>query len=197
MAEDEKSPTNGALHPGEPQKEPAAPEPEKKPDAVPDEKAKADEKANGKADAKADDKAEEKEKKPEEAPKAPEKPQILCRKKARKIVHKFAIAGTVFAALPLPPGTSAGLAALETYLIYFVGKVYGEELSYAETLMLASALNVTSVALKTLAREGLGLIPVLGSGIRAGIAAGAIEGIGQAAISHFEKKHPNKMTNAD
>jgi uncharacterized protein (DUF697 family) len=130
------------------------------------------------------------------APKAPEKPQILCRKKARKIIHGFAAAGTAFAALPIPAGTSAGLTALEVYLVYFVGKIYGEDLSYAETMMVASGLNVASVALKTLAREGVGLIPVVGWGIRAAIAAAAIEGVGQAAISHFEKKHPGKTTNA-
>jgi uncharacterized protein (DUF697 family) len=198
MAEDEKSPTNGALHPGEPAREkPAEPKPEEpKTDAPPEQKP-----AEGKAESKPEEKkADEKkpdEAKPAEPAKAPEKPQILCRKKARKIIHRFAIAGTVFAALPIPAGTSAGLAALETYLVYFVGKVYGEELSYAETLMVASGLNVAGVALKTLAREGLGLIPVLGSGIRAGIAAGAIEAIGEGAIRHFEKKHPGKTTNAE
>jgi uncharacterized protein (DUF697 family) len=201
MAEDEKSPTNGALHPGEPAREkPAEPKPEEpKADAPKPPEEKVGEKADAKPDeTKAEDKKpEEAAAKPTEPAKAPEKPQILCRKKARKIIHKFAIAGTVFAALPIPAGTSAGLAALETYLVYFVGKVYGEELSYAETLMVASGLNVASVALKTLAREGLGLIPVLGSGIRAGIAATAIEGIGEAAIRHFEKKHPNKTTNAE
>jgi uncharacterized protein (DUF697 family) len=131
-----------------------------------------------------------------EAPKAPEKPQILCRKKARTIIHRFAVAGTAFSALPIPVGTSAGLTALETYLVYFIGKVYGEELSYAETMMVASGLNVASVALKTLVREGVGLIPVIGWGIRAAVAALAIEGFGEAAIRHFEKKHPNKTTNA-
>ena len=128
-------------------------------------------------------------------PPAPlEKPPILCRMKARSITRKYAAFGTVVSALPLPPGTSAALAALETHLIYIVAKVYGEDLSHAETMMVAGTLNVAGMALRTLAREGVGLIPVIGWGVRAVIAGSGIMGIGELAIRHFETKYPNKMT---
>ncbi len=122
--------------------------------------------------------------------------QILCRVKARGITRKYAAFGTAFSALPLPPGTSAALAALETHLIYYVAKVYGEDLSHAETMIVASTLNVAGVALRTLAREGVGLIPVVGWGVRALIAGSGIMGIGELTIRHYEIKYPNKMTNA-
>ncbi len=122
------------------------------------------------------------------------KPPILCRVKARAITRKYAAFGTAFSALPLPPGTSAALAALETHLIYYVAKVYGEDLSHAETMIVASTLNVAGVALRTLAREGVGLIPVVGWGVRAVIAGSGIMGVGELAIRHFEMKYPDKMT---
>jgi uncharacterized protein (DUF697 family) len=131
---------------------------------------------------------------PEAAPKPIEKPQVLCRVKARGITRKYAAFGTAISALPLPPGTSAALAALETHLIYYVAKVYGEDLSHAETMIVASTLNVAGMALRTLAREGVGLIPVVGWGVRAVVAGSGIMGVGELAIRHFEMKYPNKMT---
>jgi uncharacterized protein (DUF697 family) len=112
------------------------------------------------------------------------------------VIRKYALFGTAISALPLPPGTSAALAALETHLIYFVGKVYGEDLSHAETMILASGLNVAGMALRTLAREGVGLIPVIGWGVRAAVAGSSIMGIGELAIHHFESKYPGKTTSA-
>jgi len=131
---------------------------------------------------------------PAAAEKPPEKIPILCRTKARGVARKYAAFGTAISALPLPPGTSAALAALETHLIYYVAKVYGEDLSHAETMIVASTLNVAGMALRTLAREGVGLIPVVGWGVRAVIAGSGIMGIGELAIRHFEMKYPNKMT---
>ncbi len=131
---------------------------------------------------------------PAAAPSTPAKPPILCRVKARAITRKYAAFGTAFSALPLPPGTSAALAALETHLIYYVAKVYGEDLSHAETMIVASTLNVAGMALRTLAREGVGLIPVIGWGVRAVIAGSGIMGVGELAIRHFEMKYPDKMT---
>jgi uncharacterized protein (DUF697 family) len=129
-----------------------------------------------------------------ETPGIPAKREVLCRTKARSIVRKYAAFGTAISALPLPPGTSAALAALETHLIYYVGKVYGEDLTHAETMIVASTLNVAGMALRTLAREGVGLIPVVGWGVRAAIAGSGIMGIGELAIRHYEMKYPDKMT---
>lgn len=148
------------------------------------------------ADKPADKPAEKVPEKPAEAQaeKPPERRPVLCRVKARSITRKYAAFGTAISALPLPPGTSAALAALETHLIYYVGKVYGEDLTHAETMIVASTLNVAGMALRTLAREGVGLIPVAGWGVRAVIAGSGIMGIGELAIRHFEMKYPDKMT---
>ena len=38
-------------------------------------------------------------------------------------VHRYAIGGAAFAALPLPISTTAGLAALEVHMFNFIGNV--------------------------------------------------------------------------
>jgi uncharacterized protein (DUF697 family) len=116
----------------------------------------------------------------------------LCREKARKMVHKYAAFGTAWAVLPVPIATSAGLTALETHLLYWIARAYGEEPNKSDLMMAAGGLELCSVALKTVAIEGANLVPVVGWGVKAAIAGSAIEAIGQAAILHFESKYPGK-----
>jgi uncharacterized protein (DUF697 family) len=97
-----------------------------------------------------------------------------------------------WAILPIPVATSAGLTALETHMIYWIARVYGEEPNRGDVLMAAGGLELCSIALKTVAIEGANLVPVVGWGVKAAIAGSAIEAIGQAAIHHFESKYPGK-----
>jgi uncharacterized protein (DUF697 family) len=117
----------------------------------------------------------------------------LCRDKARALVHKYAAFGTTWAILPIPVATSAGLTALETHMIYWIARIYGEEPRSGDVLMAAGGLELCSVALKTVAVEGAAFVPVVGWGVKAAIACSAIEAIGQAAIRHFEGKYPGKF----
>jgi uncharacterized protein (DUF697 family) len=116
----------------------------------------------------------------------------LCREKARTMVHKYAAFGTAWAILPVPIGTSAGLTALETHMLYWIARAYGEEPTKSDLMMAAGGLELCSVALKTVAVEGASLVPVVGWGVKAAIAGSAIEAIGQAAILHYEAKYPGK-----
>jgi uncharacterized protein (DUF697 family) len=118
--------------------------------------------------------------------------KAACRDKARVLVHKYAAFGTAWSLLPIPMATSAGLTALETHMIYWIARVYGEEPSRGDVLMTAAGLELCSVALKTVAIEGALLVPGIGWGIKATIAAGAIEAIGNAIIQHYEQKYPGK-----
>jgi uncharacterized protein (DUF697 family) len=117
---------------------------------------------------------------------------LLCREKARKMVHKYAAFGTAWAVLPVPIATSAGLTALETHMLYWIARAYGEEPNKSDLMMAAGGLELCSVALKTVAIEGASLVPVVGWGVKAAIAGSAIEAIGQAAILHYESKYPGK-----
>jgi uncharacterized protein (DUF697 family) len=122
-----------------------------------------------------------------------EAPKPSCKDKARALVHKYAAFGTAWALLPIPGATSVGLTALETHMIYWIGRVYGEAPTHQDVLMTAAGLELCSVALKTIAVEGAVLIPAVGWGIKASIAGGAIEAIGNAIIQHYENRHPGKM----
>ena len=118
----------------------------------------------------------------------------FCREKARSLVHKYAAFGTTWALLPIPGATSRGLTAPETHMIYWIGRIYGEEPKRQDILMAAAGLELASVALKTVAIEGAVLIPAVGLGIKASIAGAAIEAIGNGIIQHYEGKYPGKRS---
>jgi uncharacterized protein (DUF697 family) len=115
-----------------------------------------------------------------------------CRDKARAMVHKYAAFGTAWAVLPVPIATSAGLTALETHMLYWIARAYGEEPTKSDVVMAAGGLELCSVALKTAAIEGANFVPAIGWGVKAAIAGSAIEAIGNAAILHYESKYPGK-----
>jgi uncharacterized protein (DUF697 family) len=115
-----------------------------------------------------------------------------CRAKSRALVHKYAVAGTTWAVLPIPVATSIGLTAMETHLIYWIGRIYGEAPTRMDVLMTAGGLELASVALKTAAIEAANAVPVIGWGIKGAIAGSAIEAIGDVVIRHYEQKYPGK-----
>src|SRR5580704_11715983 len=118
---------------------------------------------------------------------------LAPRDRARALVHKYAVAGTAWAVLPIPVATSLGLTAMETHLIYWIGRIYGEHPSSMDVAMTAGGLELASVALKTAAVEAANAIPVIGWGVKGAIAGSAIEAIGNLAIRHYEEKYPGKL----
>ena len=129
---------------------------------------------------------------PAEAPKTPLTP-VLCRDKATSLVHKYAAGGAAWAMLPIPIPTSPALTALEAHMIYWIARMYGESPSHTDTIMLAAGLEVGSSGLKYGAQYLVGLIPVIGWGIKGIIAGAAIETMGQLIIRHYEAKYPGKV----
>ncbi len=119
--------------------------------------------------------------------------QPLCRDRAHKLIHKYAAFGTVWALLPIPMATSAGLALLETHLIYWVARIYGEHPTRSDVVVTAAGLELASVALKTMAIEGAMLVPGIGLGIKAGIAGSVVEALGHAVVAHYETKYPDRV----
>ena len=113
------------------------------------------------------------------------------RERARALVHKYALAGTAWAVLPIPVATSVGLTAMETHLIYWIGRIYGEHPSSMDVAMTAGGLELASVALKTAAIEAANFVPVIGWGVKGVIAGSAIEAIGELVIRHYEAKVPS------
>ena len=120
-------------------------------------------------------------------------PGATCRERARVLVHRYAIAGTTWAVLPIPGATSLGLMAMETHLAYWIARIYGEEPSRMDIAMTAGGLELASVALKTAAVEAANAIPVVGWGVKGAIAGTAIEAMGELFIRHYEQKYPGKL----
>ena len=116
-----------------------------------------------------------------------------CRERAQALVHKYAVAGTTWAFLPIPIGTSIGLTAMETHLVYWIGRIYGEHPTSMDVAMSAGGLELASVALKTAAVEAANAVPVIGWGVKGAIAGSAIEALGQLVIRHYENKYPGKL----
>jgi uncharacterized protein (DUF697 family) len=127
-------------------------------------------------------------------PKEPAGPE-LCRHRARAWVHAYATFGAAYACVPIPvPGsTTAGLVALETTMVHAIGRIYGAQLDVKDAAAIVTGLEVSGGALKTVARELTGWIPVVGWVVRGAVAAAAIEAIGNAVIAIFERRYPERM----
>ena len=122
---------------------------------------------------------------------------ITCKKKAQQWVHVTAAGGGALAAIPIPGMGTVGLVALESTLVYWVGRIYGEKLDKTEVLMIAGSLELASLGLKVAVLEALNFVPVAGWILKVPVAAGVIEGIGALAIDFFEDKYPGRRYEAD
>lgn len=118
---------------------------------------------------------------------------VTCREEALRWVHRYAAGGAIFAAIPLPVPTSPILTALETHLFGAIGNIYGESVSAPATAAVGGTFTVVGTGLKFVATQAIGYVPVIGPLIRGGIAAVAIEAIGQAVVAHYERKFPGKV----
>lgn len=124
--------------------------------------------------------------------------QITCKARALKWVHLYAAGGTTFAMLtPIPGATTAGLTAAETHMVYWIAKIYGEELSVKEIAITLGGLELAGLGLKAAAMEACTFIPIAGWIVKGVIAGGAIEGIGHVIVDHFEDRHPGKHYTVD
>ncbi|TKD09292.1 hypothetical protein E8A74_13230 [Polyangium fumosum] len=122
---------------------------------------------------------------------------ITCREEAMRWVHRYAIGGAAFAALPLPISTTAGLAALEVHMLNFIGGVYDEPVGNLKSLAAGGGLEIMGSGLKFVATRASAFVPgPAGIVIRVGIAALVIESLGRAIVGYFERKHPDKLFSA-
>lgn len=123
---------------------------------------------------------------------------VTCKERSKEWVHLYAAGGGTFAAVaPIPGVSSLGLAAIETHMIYWIARIYGEDLSVKEIAMVAGGLEIGGLVLKAAAMEALNFIPVAGWILKGTIAVGAIESIGIVIVRHYEQKYPGKMYSVD
>ena len=123
----------------------------------------------------------------------------LCKDEARKMVNHTALAGGVFAVIPIH-GHSAMLAAFEAGLGVKIALIYGIEIKVwkiiakfiRKKVILLAGVGVAAKALATAAVEALNYLPVAGWLAKGAIAATVIKGLGESAILVFEEIFPEK-----
>ena len=115
-----------------------------------------------------------------------------CKQEAERWVHRYALGGAAFSAIPLPV-TSAGLATLETHMMTLIGEIYGEPVGAISTATAGGALAILGQGLKWVAMQGSLFVPVAGTAVRMGIAAVTIESLGRAIIGTYERRYPGKV----
>ena len=115
-----------------------------------------------------------------------------CKEEATRWVHRYAVGGAAFAALPIPFSTSVGLVALETHLLGMIGDIYGDGVGGFGAATAGGAFSAVGHGLKYAACQAACFIPVLGIPIRMSIAGAAIEALGHSVVAHYERKHPGK-----
>lgn len=115
-----------------------------------------------------------------------------CKNEAIQWVHRYALGGAAFAALPLPFST-AGLTAIEAHMMKTIGEVYEDSLGGMLSAAAKGALALGSKGLKNAARRATDSVPApLAPVVRMLIAGATIELIGLGLILHFENKNPGK-----
>jgi uncharacterized protein (DUF697 family) len=128
----------------------------------------------------------------------------LCKDEARKMVNHTALAGGMFAVVPIH-GHSAMLAAFEAGLGVKIAMIYGIEIKVwkivakfiLKKVIILAGVGVAAKALATAAVEALNYLPVAGWLAKGTIAATVIKGLGESAILVFEEIFPEKEMSGD
>jgi len=118
---------------------------------------------------------------------------MTCRDEALSWVHRYAIGGAAFAALPLPL-TTAGLIALEGHMMKTIADIYEGGLNGIALTATKGALALASQGVKLAARKATSAAPkAVAPVVRAAIAGITIEAIGIALVLYCESKSPGKV----
>jgi len=116
-----------------------------------------------------------------------------CKEEALRWVHRYAVGGAAFAAIPLP-GTTAGLATLETHMMAVIGEIYGESVGAVASTAVGGSFTILGEGLKWAVRRAVTLVPgPAGFAVRIVVAGLIVEGLGRTIIEHFERKYPGKQ----
>ena len=97
-----------------------------------------------------------------------------CKEKAEEYVNWTIAAGAALAPIPVPFMGTAGLVALESGLVYWIARIYGETLTKGEVVVLVNSLGVASLGLKFVAMEALNFIPFAGWAMKSSFASGVV-----------------------
>lgn len=112
---------------------------------------------------------------------------ILRAAVASRIIQRTAAENTVIGALVFLPGADMPvMTANQIRMIMRLAIVYGQELGLERIKELLAVLG-SGFAFRSLARQVVGFVPVLGWAVKGGVAYGGTVALGKAAIKYFER----------
>jgi molecular chaperone DnaK (HSP70) len=113
-----------------------------------------------------------------------------CRREASNAYKRYAAGGGAFALLvsPIPGLSQPFLTALEAKLVMEISEIYGYKLEKKEIATVIGGLLAGGTLLKLGVMEALTFAPGIGWGLKAGVAGGAVAGLGEVAIRYFDQR---------
>lgn len=117
---------------------------------------------------------------------------MRAKDRSMEVVEEYTAGTAAYSFLPIPGGTSLGLATAEAAMIGAIAKVYGLKIdAVVWPLLLKYCLLQLggSAGLKALA-EGLTYIPIIGWFAKSIVGGGSTYLMGRGAISYFEEQFP-------
>lgn len=113
---------------------------------------------------------------------------------SKDLVRRYAAGVGLGGSIPLP-GVSMAITAAEVKLVTDIARAYGEQVNDADALRLIALSGVKNVGVKAVG-ELAAAVPVVGWMARSALYAASVKAVGDAAIRHFEARHPDEPLHA-
>jgi uncharacterized protein (DUF697 family) len=115
---------------------------------------------------------------------------------ARPIILGYSSLAATAGSLPIPLVDLILLPAIQTRMVYHLGKLYGQELGAVRFLELAGSIGIGLLA-RTAARQAAKLIPGVGSAAGAALGAASTYALGRAFCLYYEAIHQGHVPDSD
>lgn len=103
-------------------------------------------------------------------------------KKCNAAIHSAAVAAGAAGAIPIPVADAAPITAAQITMVLTLGKIFKQSVTKSSAKAILSAAASTIIG-----RSAVKIIPIVGWGISAGVAAGVTEAIGWTTAVDFAK----------
>lgn len=113
------------------------------------------------------------------------------KEKCQYIIHGSAAAAAAIGFIPLPGADLAPICAVQSAMIVALSRVFKLAITDETARQMAKTFIVGNIG-KMLVSQFSKLVPILGGGVNATVAAGLTEALGWEVVEEFDKKNLNK-----
>lgn len=114
------------------------------------------------------------------------------KEKCQYIIHGSAAAAAAIGFIPLPGADLAPICAVQSAMIIALSRVFKVAITDETARQMAKTFIVGNIG-KMLVSQFSKLVPILGGGVNATVAAGLTEALGWEVVEEFDKKNLNKQ----